>query len=167
MIQTHSGVHQTNYSKKKKKLTNLLTNSIEQDPSWEATRLSASQEIPPVFHYRIHKSPLLVLILRQINPVHTPKSTTWRSILILSSHQRFGLTRGLFLSGFRTKKIPVYTSVLPHTFYMSRSSHSYSKGKGILSQGIKRSNCEAEILCRFICKKSWWIIVLYVNHKQC
>jgi hypothetical protein len=46
-------------------LTYLLTYSVEQSPSWEAIRFSASQEIPrilwnPTVHYCIHKCPPLV-----------------------------------------------------------------------------------------------------------
>ena len=97
-------------------ITNKLTNYVEQNPFWEAKRFSASQEIShilwnPKVHYRLHKSPPPVHILSQINPVHAHHPTSWRSILILSSHLRLGLPRGSFPQVFPTRNL--YASLSP------------------------------------------------------
>ena len=91
-------------------LTYLLTYSIQQSPSWEANRFSASQEIPrilwnPKVHYRIHKCPPTVPVLSHITQPMLSHSTSWSSILILSSHLRLGLPNGLFPSGFPTSTL--------------------------------------------------------------
>jgi len=51
-----------------------------------------------------------------------PHRTSWRSILILSTHLRLGLPIGLFPSGFPTKTL--YTPLLTHTRHMPSPSHS-------------------------------------------
>ena len=90
--------------------TYLLTYSMEQNPSWEANWFADSQEIPrisrnPKVLYRTHKRPPPGPILGPPNPVHIP--TSWRSILILSTHLCLGLPCGLLPSSFPFKILVV------------------------------------------------------------
>ena len=56
--------------------------------------------------------PATVPILSQLDPAHNPHPTSWRSILILSSH-RLGLRSGLFPSGFPFKTLytPLFSPI--------------------------------------------------------
>ena len=81
---------------------------MDQSPSSETNRFSASQEIlhilwNPKVHYRTHKSPPTVPVISQLDPSIYLHPTSWRSILILSSHLHLSLPSGLFPSGFPTK----------------------------------------------------------------
>jgi hypothetical protein len=86
----------------------LLICSMEQSVSLEANRFSASQNIFCVLwnsnvYYRVYNWSRPAPILSQINPIQAPPHTSWRSILMLSHHQCFGLPSGLFPAVFPTK----------------------------------------------------------------
>ena len=65
------------------------------------------------------------LSLSWASPIQSiyPHHSSWRSILILSTHLRLGLPSGLFPSSFPTKTL--YTPpLLTHTRHMPNPSHS-------------------------------------------
>ena len=104
-----------------------ITYSMKQSPSWEANRLSASQEFArilwnPKVHNRIYKWPPPIPVLSQINPVRA-HPTSSRSILILSSHLCMGFPSGVFPCRFLYQN-SAHTSPLSHKCFILRTSHS-------------------------------------------
>jgi hypothetical protein len=86
---------------------------MELSPPWEAANCAATQELPsilwnPKVYYRVHKSPLLILILSQIDPVHTIPSYLSKIYFNIVQYLRLGLPSVLFPSGFPTNILYVF-----------------------------------------------------------
>jgi len=75
---------------------------MEQSPTWAANRFSRSQEIPRILwnrnvHYCIYNVGHLSLSWAWSIQAIPPHSTSWRSVLILSSHLRLGFSSSKML----------------------------------------------------------------------
>jgi hypothetical protein len=95
----------------------LLTYCMVQIPSWAANCLQLVKKFPAFHGTRRFITALTSvrhLSLSWASPIQStcPHPTSWRSILILSTHLRLGLPSVLFPSGFHTKTL--YTPSPPN-----------------------------------------------------
>ena len=82
----------------------FLTYSVKQSPSWEAYLFSASLLFHAFYGTRMFTAASQV-------------PTSWRFILILSSHLRLVFPSGFFPSTFPNKTLYIYLSSPPHMLY--------------------------------------------------
>jgi hypothetical protein len=95
-----------------------ITDSMEQNPSWEANTHSATQETPRSLWNRVKKTATAPYPKPHESSPHLP---TVRSILTSTSHPLLGLQSGLFPSISPTKYCLV--SHHSHACYVPRRSH--------------------------------------------
>jgi hypothetical protein len=114
---------------------------MEQSPSWQVSRFTASQEITrivwnPKVHYRIHKCPPPVPILNQLDLVHTRTSL----FLKIHLHITFPTTRGFSKWSISlqvstpkpcTRLPSSHTSNISRPFHSSRFDHPNCIGWGV------------------------------------
>ena len=101
--------------------------SMEQSPSWELTGLKLVKKFPAFYGTRRFITAVTSarhLSLSWASSIQSipPHPTSWRSILILSSHLHLGLPSGSFPQVSPPNH--AHTSPLPHTRYTPRQSHS-------------------------------------------
>ena len=124
--------------------------SMEQSPSRETNRSSASQEIPhilwnPKAHYRSQ-----ALANRPYQSTPCPHTSAWRSILILSSHLRLRFPNDLFPLGLPTTALcaPLLSSIRAtcraHLILLAHIKEENKRCK-IISLNTTLSVCEPAI----------------------
>jgi hypothetical protein len=125
---------------------------MQQSPSWEANRFSASQKITRILwnsrvHYRIQTCPPTFPILSQLHPVHVLISHFLKIHLKIILPSTPGTSK-LSLSLRFPHHQRLYASPLPHTCYVPPSHSSwFNKPKKTLGENYRSLSSS---LCSFL-----------------
>jgi len=143
---------------KRKHIPTTLTYLLHRaEPSWEADWFSDSKEIPrvlwkPKVHYRIHKTSPPVLILSQLDPVHTPTFLKNHLTIILpftpgppkwALSFRFRHQNPTILMQFEPKK-PIFSKLIIYFFLSLTMSSCLNPRVHLQEEGCIGSN---EMVC--------------------
>ena len=143
-------------------ILNSLTHSTVQSPSWAADWFAASQEIPPPFHgtrrFITALTSVRQLSLSWASPIQSiyTHHTSWRSILILSTHLRLGLPSGSFppVSPPRpyTPPLLTHTCHMPSPFTYTTTNHDFT----LTLSSPTLQNETTNVVINIIVASSWW-----------
>jgi hypothetical protein len=141
---------------------------MELSPSWETASCAATQELlnilwNPKVLYRVHKSPPLVPIQSQINPVLATPSYLW----ILSTHLCLGLS-GLFHPGCPTNILYAFllssqSCYMPHPSHPPWLDHFNYTWRRVQVMTLLTVQCSATF-CHFIWKSN--AILIFFMHDR-
>lgn len=135
--------------------------------SWEANSCSDTQGIPsiiwnPKAHYHVHRSPTLVSMLSQLNPILIPPSYFFKRICNIILH----LLPGDFGSSFQNF---VYTSHMCYVRCPSRCDHPENMWRGVQLWSFSYAVCpklllldptKVQIFLSALCSQTYAVHVL-------